>query len=68
MIDDDDNDQDVYKLRKLFLLLECNEYKNEILCPESKELNGGLHLMIRSPMNSRRKICLLCAEIIDYNN
>ncbi|HEX7259268.1 MAG TPA: hypothetical protein VF242_14530 [Nitrososphaeraceae archaeon] len=44
------------------------EYENEILCPESKGLNGGLHLMIRSPINSRRKICLLCAEIIDYSN
>ena len=44
------------------------EYKNEILCPESKGLNDGLHLMIRSPINSRRKICLLGTEIIDYNN
>ena len=44
------------------------EYKNEMLCTESKELNVGLHLVIRSPINSRRKVCLLCSEIIDYNN
>ena len=44
------------------------EYENEILCPESKGLNGGLHLIIRSSPNGRRKICLLCSEIIDYNN
>lgn len=44
------------------------EYKNEIFCPERKVLNGGLHLIIRSPINSRRKICLLGTEIIDYNN
>jgi hypothetical protein len=45
-----------------------NEYKNEILCPESKGLNGGLHLMIISPTNGRRKICLMCSEIIEDNN
>ena len=44
------------------------ENKNEILCPESKGLNGGLHLMMRSPINSRRKICLMCSEIIEYDN
>ena len=40
------------------------EYENEILCPESKGLNGGLHLIIRSPTNGRRKICLMCSEIL----
>jgi hypothetical protein len=47
------------------------EYTNEIICPESKGLNGGLHLMIRSPINGRRRvICLICSEIIveDNNN
>jgi hypothetical protein len=40
------------------------EYKNEILCHESKGLNGGLHLIIRSPTNGRRKVCLMCSEIL----
>jgi len=45
------------------------EYKNEILCAESKGLNGGLHLMITSPINGRRKkICLMCSEIIEDNS
>ena len=46
------------------------EYKNEILCPESKGLNGGLHLVIviRSSINGRRKICLICSEILEDNN
>ena len=45
------------------------EYKNDSICPESKGLNGGLHLMITSPMNGRRrKICLMCSEIIEDNN
>ena len=44
------------------------EYKNEILCPESMGLNGGLHLIIRSPINGRRKICLLCSEILEDSN
>lgn len=42
------------------------EYK-EILCPESNGLNGGLHLIITSSLNDRRKICLMCSEIIDDN-
>jgi hypothetical protein len=41
------------------------EYENEILCPESKGLNGGLHLIIRSRPNDRRKICLMCSEILE---
>ena len=44
------------------------EYKNEILCPESKGLNGGLHLLITSHINGRRKISLMCSEIIEDNN
>ena len=45
------------------------ESKNEILCPESKGLNGGLHLLIISSINGRRrKICLMCSEIIEYDN
>jgi hypothetical protein len=45
------------------------EYRNEILCPESMGLNGGLHLIIRSPINGRRrKICLLCSEILEDSN
>ena len=44
------------------------EYENEILCPESKGLNGGLHLIIRSRPNGRRKICLLCSEILEDSN
>ena len=41
------------------------EYENEILCPESKGFNGGLHLIIRSLPNGRRKICLICSEILE---
>ena len=44
------------------------EYKNEIICPESNGINGGLHLIISSPINRRRKICLICSEIIEDNN
>lgn len=44
------------------------EYKNEIICPESNGLNGGLHLMITSTTNVKRKICLMCSEIIEDNN
>jgi hypothetical protein len=44
------------------------EYENEILCPESKGLNGGLHLIIRSSPNGRKKICLLCSEILEDSN
>ena len=29
IIDDDDNNQDISKLQKLFLFLECNEYKKK---------------------------------------